>query len=166
MSFYSYKKPNGTSNILVYFKCHQESFVWVKNVKSIARFSRVLALLNVIKWLLIDRSSVGKFISLSWLCNFNRHPPMDDPNQRDFMHQYCFITWVCKWILYECLIPSFFMTKQLSSWRLNTQAIGNYLFFSVMLCNRYQANTPYIQHCCQRKFFLEHCFFFPFIQFT
>lgn len=101
----------------------------MKNVKSIARFSRVLALLNVIKWLLIDRSSVGKFISLSWLCNFNRHPPMDDPNQRDFMHQYCFITWVCKWILYECVIPSFFMTKQLSSWRLNTQTVGNYFFF-------------------------------------
>lgn len=126
-----------------------------------ARFSRVLALLNVIKWLLIDRSSVGKFISLSWLCNFNRHPPMDDPNQRDFMHQYCFITWVCKWILYECLIPSFFMTKQLSSWRLNTQAIGNYFFFP--LCYAIVIKLiPHISNIVVNASFPGTLFFFLF----
>lgn len=111
---------------------------------------------------MIDRSSVGKFISLSWLCNFNRHPPMDDPNQRDFMHQYCFITWVCKWILYECLIPSFFMTKQLSSWRLNTQAIGNYFFFP--LCYAIVIKLiPHISNIVVNASFSWNIVFFPFL---
>lgn len=83
---------------------------------------------------------------------------MDDPNHWGFMHQYCFITWVCKWMLYECLLPSYFLW--LNSYHLKdfTPRLGNYFF--VLLCNRYQANT-HIPHCYQRKFSLEHWWFFP-----